>query len=125
MRAGAPRQPFDRARRRAALWDAKWDLGLPTLVIVAIATGFATIVEAAALGVAYALIVEMVIFRNLHPWRDLPRVLMTRPPWWARSSSCSAWPSASPTGWWTREVPTRLVEWMTEHVRARRSSSSR
>ncbi|MGC3997168.1 MAG: TRAP transporter large permease subunit [Anaeromyxobacter sp.] len=49
VRAGVPRVPFRGRQAGLALWEAKWDLGLPTVVIVAVATGFATVVEAAAL----------------------------------------------------------------------------
>jgi tripartite ATP-independent transporter DctM subunit len=76
VRAGAPRTPVRPREALAALWDAKWDLGLPTVVVVSIATGFATVVEAAALGAAYSIVVELVIFRSIHPLRDLPRVLV-------------------------------------------------
>ena len=58
------------------MWSAKWDIGLPLLIIVAVSTGFATIVESAALGAAYAIIVEVTVFRDVHPTRDLPRVLV-------------------------------------------------
>jgi len=75
LRSKTPRQPFSFKEARQAVWDAKWDLGLPVLVVVAVVSGFATIVEAAALGAAYAIVVELVIFRDLHPTRDLPRVL--------------------------------------------------
>ena len=75
-REGAAPARSTRARRSRALWDAKWDLGLPTLVVVAVASGFATIVEAAALAAAYAIVVELAIFRSVHPLRDLPRVLV-------------------------------------------------
>ncbi|HSN89645.1 MAG TPA: TRAP transporter large permease subunit, partial [Anaeromyxobacteraceae bacterium] len=74
-RAHAPRQRFDAREAAAALWGAKWDLGLPTLVVVSIATGFATIVEAAAVAAAYALVVELLVYRSIHPRRDLLRVL--------------------------------------------------
>src|SRR5262249_38716628 len=74
-RAGAPRHPFSASQAARALWAAKWDLGLPILVIVAIATGLATIVEAAALAALYSVVVEVAIFRNIHPTRELPRVM--------------------------------------------------
>ena len=73
--AKTPRHPFDLGRAARALWKAKWDLLLPVVVGGAILSGLANIVEAAALGALYAVIVEVVIFRNLHPWRDLPRVM--------------------------------------------------
>jgi C4-dicarboxylate transporter, DctM subunit len=76
IRSRAPRTPFEPVGAAKALWHAKWDLGLPLLIVVAVATGFATIVEAAALGAAYAIVVELLVFRDVHPTRDLPRVLV-------------------------------------------------
>jgi tripartite ATP-independent transporter DctM subunit len=79
VRAGivnkTPRQPFVAREALIAMWGAKWDLGLPTLIIVAVVSGFATIVEASALGAAYSILAELLIFRDIHPVRDLPRVL--------------------------------------------------
>jgi tripartite ATP-independent transporter DctM subunit len=117
VRAGAPRQASSPREAARALWDAKWDLGLPTLVIVAIASGYATIVEASALGVAYAMLVEMAVFRDLSA-RDLPRVL-------AHAATLVGavvillGVALGLTNWLVdAEVPTRLVDWMTTHVRS-------
>ncbi len=75
VRAKVPRHPFDAKKALRDLWTAKWDLGLPLLVILAVASGFATITEAAGIASAYALIVEIFVFRELDPWRQLPRVM--------------------------------------------------
>jgi tripartite ATP-independent transporter DctM subunit len=76
VRSKAPRPKFDAREAGRALWGAKWDLGLPLLIIVSVASGFATIVESAALGAAYAIIAEVAVHRDVHPVRDLPRVLV-------------------------------------------------
>ena len=68
-------QPFDAARARAALAAAKWELSLPLVAIVALASGLATPVEAAALTALYAFLVTSVIHRDLGLARDLPRVV--------------------------------------------------
>jgi tripartite ATP-independent transporter DctM subunit len=75
VKAKAPRQAFEGSEVKSALWAAKWDLLLPVVVVVAFGSGVATIVEAAAIGAAYALAVELIIFRDVHPWRTLPGVL--------------------------------------------------
>jgi tripartite ATP-independent transporter DctM subunit len=71
----APRQKFELREVGRALWAAKFDLGLPLLVLVVFVAGWATIVEAAALGGAYALLIELFVFREVHPTRELPKVL--------------------------------------------------
>jgi len=116
VRAGAPRTRVRPREALHALWDAKWDLGLPTLVIVAVASGFATVTEAAALAAAYAIVVELVIFRSIHPIDDLPRVLVHAAAL-VGSVLILLGCALGVTSWFVdAEVPTRLVEWMTAHV---------
>jgi len=71
---GTPRTPFEPREAAAAVWAAKWELGLPVLVLATIVTGTASLVEAAALSVVYALLVEVVIHRALGPLRDVPHI---------------------------------------------------
>jgi tripartite ATP-independent transporter DctM subunit len=118
VRAKAPRQAMRPREAARALWDAKWDLGLPTLVVVAVGSGFATVTEAAALAAAYAIVVELVIFRSIHPLRDLPRVLVHASAL-VGSVLILLGCALGVTGWFVdAEVPTRLVVWMTEHVKS-------
>jgi C4-dicarboxylate transporter DctM subunit len=58
----------------AALWDAKWEMLIPVVAIVSLFY-VPTTVEAAAVTATYALLVSTVIHRDLHPWKDLPRVI--------------------------------------------------
>ncbi|MEO1085923.1 MAG: TRAP transporter large permease subunit, partial [Acidobacteriota bacterium] len=58
-----------------ALWAAKWELILPVLLVASILLGWATPVESAALAALYALVLQCVVHRDLHPIRDLPGVL--------------------------------------------------
>jgi tripartite ATP-independent transporter DctM subunit len=75
-RRGAPTTPFSRPEAKAALWDSKWDLYLPVLVLGGIFGGFTTLVEAAALTVLYALFIECGLFRTLSIRGDLPRIFL-------------------------------------------------
>ncbi len=59
---------------RQALWYAKWEMLIPVIAIGSLFT-VPTTVEAAAITASYALFVATVIHRDLHPWRDLPRVM--------------------------------------------------
>lgn len=76
VRAGAKPTPFDKKRALAALWEAKWELFLPVVIIIGIFGGFATLVEASALTVLYALVVECFVYRDLSIRRDVPRVAL-------------------------------------------------
>ncbi len=113
-----PRQQFKPREALRGLWEAKWDLGLPVLVIATVVSGFGTIVEASALGCAYALVVEMVVFRTIHPTRDLPRVLVTATTLVGAvvillgvAMGMSSWLVDA-------EVPTMLLEWTSAHVKS-------
>lgn len=68
-------EKFDAREARLALWDAKWELLMPFVSIGALFTGVATTVEAAALTALYAFLIATVIHRELHIFRDLPRVM--------------------------------------------------
>ncbi len=72
--AGAMIQPFSIAEARAAVWNAKWDLLLPVIIIGGIFGGVTTAVEAAAVTVLYAFVVECLIHRDLGFKKDLPRI---------------------------------------------------
>ncbi|HEU4385737.1 MAG TPA: TRAP transporter large permease subunit [Anaeromyxobacteraceae bacterium] len=118
VRCGAPRQPFRPREALTSLWGARWDLGLPTLVVVSVVSGYATVVEAAALAAAYSLVVELVVFRSVKPLHDLPRVLLDAATL-VGSVLILLGVALGLTSWFVdAEIPGRLVEWMTAHVRS-------
>ncbi|MBI2929512.1 MAG: TRAP transporter large permease subunit [Verrucomicrobia bacterium] len=71
----AEKRGFDRREAWLALWDAKWELLLPVVALVALFGGFATPVEAAAVTALYAFIVETFVHGDLRIVRDVPRVM--------------------------------------------------
>jgi TRAP-type C4-dicarboxylate transport system permease large subunit len=71
---GAKRTPFQLRGLAPALWRAKWEVALPLIILGGIFSGLATLVEAAALTVVYALVVETLLFRELRTGRDLLRI---------------------------------------------------
>jgi tripartite ATP-independent transporter DctM subunit len=73
---GAARPRFALAEAGEALWDAKWELLLPVVVLWGIFGGFATMVEAAALTVFYAVVVECFVYRDLSPARGLSQATL-------------------------------------------------
>ncbi|HWO28115.1 MAG TPA: TRAP transporter large permease subunit, partial [Candidatus Acidoferrum sp.] len=66
---------FEWQEARIALWEGKWELAMPVVATVALFSGLATPVEAAAVTAAYAFVVEALIHRDLRIFRDLPRVM--------------------------------------------------
>ncbi len=66
--------PFDWRVFLRTLWDAKWELLLPFIVLGGIVSGKVTLDEAAALTAIYACIVEVAIHRSIS-LRVLPRIV--------------------------------------------------
>lgn len=75
-RQGVTRTPFDGRAALAAMWEAKWELLLPVVVIGGILGGFTTLVEAAALTVLYTFVIGCFVQRDLSIRSDLPRIFV-------------------------------------------------
>lgn len=63
--ADRARQPFDAVEAWRSVNAAKWELLLPVVVIGGIFGGIVTLVEAAAVTVLYAFVVECLVYRDL------------------------------------------------------------
>ncbi|HEY5491350.1 MAG TPA: TRAP transporter large permease subunit [Gemmatimonadaceae bacterium] len=60
----------------ASAWVAKWELMLPVLIVALFVTGSATMIETAAAALAYTVIVECFITRDIKIFSQLPEVLL-------------------------------------------------
>jgi C4-dicarboxylate transporter DctM subunit len=76
IKSNAVRDPFSPREAVAALWEAKWELMLPVIMVVGIFGGFGTLTEAAALTAFSAFIVESLIYRDLSLRRDYDKVFV-------------------------------------------------
>ena len=54
---------------------AKWEIAIPLLIIISLFSGFATLVESAALLVLYVLTVELYIFKDVS-FKNLPKIII-------------------------------------------------
>jgi C4-dicarboxylate transporter DctM subunit len=118
LRSGTPRTPFVAATAARALWEAKWELLLPAVVLVALLGGFATTVESAALAALYALVVQTVVHRDLDA-RGLVRVL-AQCVVLVGSVLVILCVAVGLTGWLVNaQVPAALLEWTRSHVESR------
>ncbi len=102
---------FDRREVLAAIRDAGWELPLPLFVLGGIYGGLIAISEAAALAAVYALIVEVVIRRDIH-WRRLPDVLVDAMKLVGAILLILGVSLASTNIMIDARVPTRLFEWI-------------
>ena len=71
-----PRVPFDFKEARAALREAAWEVPLPFLILFGIYGGIFTITEAAAVTVVYVLVIETWVYKDIHPLRQLPQLMI-------------------------------------------------
>ncbi len=72
--AGEARRPFVMSDARAAAWSAKWELLLPVVVLGGILGGLVTLLEAAAVTVLYAFLLECVVHRDVSLRVGLPKM---------------------------------------------------
>ena len=68
------KRSFSMQEALSAINAAKWEILLPIIVIIGIFGGFVTLVEAAALTVLYAFIIQCLVYRDLPIRRKLPSV---------------------------------------------------
>ncbi len=73
---GAEREVFSSREAISAIWSAKWDVLLPVFVLVCIFSGFATLVETAALTALYAAVVECFVYKEIRTRKEFVQVLV-------------------------------------------------
>jgi len=70
-----PTTPFRWSNAWQAIKEAAWEIPLPFIILIGIYGGFFTATEAAAVTAFYALVVEVLVYREVHPFRQLPKVM--------------------------------------------------
>ena len=70
-----PTTPFQWKIVASSLRAAIWEVPLPVVIIGGIYSGLFTATEAAAITAFYAVVVEVFVYRDLHLFRDIPRVM--------------------------------------------------
>jgi C4-dicarboxylate transporter, DctM subunit len=75
VKAKVPKTKFAWLNVAKTLRAAAWELPLPFIVIGGIYGGAFTATEAAAITAFYAFVVEVFIYKDLHFFRDVPRVM--------------------------------------------------
>jgi tripartite ATP-independent transporter DctM subunit len=71
---GVPRKRFNLSEVFQALKGMIWEIPLPIVVLGGIYSGYFAVSEAAAITAVYVLLIEVVIYRDIH-WRELPKVM--------------------------------------------------
>jgi tripartite ATP-independent transporter DctM subunit len=68
------REPPELRRMARAVWDLKWELGIPALLAAGLGTGLTSIDEAAGLVACYTVGIEFFVYRDLEWKKDLVRI---------------------------------------------------
>jgi tripartite ATP-independent transporter DctM subunit len=76
LRSGVERAKFSLTEARRAVWEAKWELAVPVIVLAGLFGGIGTMVEAGAITVVYCFIVECLVARGFSVRRDYPHVAL-------------------------------------------------
>ena len=74
LRHGVVRSRFSLPEARLDIWQAKWELAVPAIVLVGLFGGLGTLVEAGAITVVYSFLVEWLVSKEFSPRRDYGRV---------------------------------------------------
>lgn len=75
LKIGFTKTPFVLREARRTLWEAKWELAIPLVLIGGVGSGLLRMQEAAIFTALYALVIEVFVYRDVSLRRDLPRVI--------------------------------------------------
>jgi C4-dicarboxylate transporter DctM subunit len=119
IKSGARLPAFRLSEAGRALWDAKWEMLLPVVVLTALLGGYATTSESAAIAALYALIVQRFVHRDLPRMRDVLRVASDSVGLVGGVLIILAVAVGLTNYLVNAQVPTRLIDWTQAHIESR------
>jgi tripartite ATP-independent transporter DctM subunit len=119
IQSGAVCEPFSLREASAAIWNAKWELALPAIMIVGLFGGFGTLTEAAALTAFCAFFVEVFIYRDLELARDYREVFVECATIVGGILLILGVALGFTNYLVDAEVPSRLIDWVQMHVQSK------
>lgn len=118
QRARLPRSRFSWPALRRAAREAVWEIPLPFVIVGGIYAGKITLTEAASLTAVYALVVEVLVYRDVRP-RLLPKILTESMVLVGAILVILAVALALTDYFITAEIPMRLFDWIQKYVHDR------
>lgn len=115
-RVGIPRQRFAGRELAAAAWAAKWELALPVLVVALFSSGLTSMVETAAAALFYAVVVEVVITRDVPLLSKLPEALLKSSVLTGAVLILLSAAMGSTSYIVDAQVPEKLLAWVRTHI---------
>ena len=107
-----PRQKFSTKEAGLALWEVKWEVGVPVLILGGLATGLTGIDEAAALAAFYAIIIEVYIYKDLN-YRQFFRIARNAVGLAGGLLLIMAFAMSLTNYMISEQIPDKIYEWMT------------
>jgi C4-dicarboxylate transporter, DctM subunit len=118
LATGASRSQFTAGEAAAALWNAKWEVLLPVVVLTSLFGGYATTTESAAIAALYALIVQRFVQRGLPSFGAVVRVMRDAVTLVGGVLIILAVAVGLTSYLVDAQVPTRLVEWAQTNIQS-------
>ncbi len=113
------RDKFSLHEAGAAMWEAKWELLLPVIMLVGLFGGFGTLTEAAALTALATLFVETVIYRGISLRRDYTLVCVECATVVGGILLILGVALGFTNYLVDAEIPSRIVDWVQAHIHSK------
>lgn len=104
-------EKFSFAKLFKAIWDAKWALAIPLIILGGIYGGIFTPTEAAAVAVVVGLVAGIFIYRELK-WKDIPRIIIDSSLTTATVLIIVGTATAFGRLLTVEQIPNQIAEWM-------------
>jgi C4-dicarboxylate transporter DctM subunit len=72
-----PRKPFVLSEVRDSMWELKWELGIPVVLVVGFKWGGLQLDEVAGVLAFYTVIAEVFLYKDISLTKDIPRITKT------------------------------------------------
>ncbi len=111
--------PFRLAALRESLFAARYELPMPVVVLAGIYGGWLTVGEAATVTLLMVLVVNVALYRDLHPIRDVPAVVVKSAVLVGAILLILGAAKGLSDAMTIAGVPDALLEWIGRHVESR------
>jgi len=119
LRSETVRDPFSPKEAAAAIWEAKWELLIPIIMLTGLFGGFGTLTEAAALTAVAALFIEVAIYRGISLPHDYVRVCVECATVVGGILLILGVALGFTNYLVDAEIPTRIVDWVLGHIHSK------
>ncbi len=109
------RQTFNLAELKTAVWEAKWEIPLPAIILFGIYSGVLAISETAAIACVYVALVEICIYREIK-FCHMPDIIQRSMTMVGGIILILAASLALTNVIVDAEIPMHIFEWMQQHV---------